>query len=147
MAPPPPVVIKKYTIANTYPNTAGHRGNSRPQPSINLTLDTTRIKIDSILICTWNVRSLVNKTRKIELQHSITKFKWGNIGLSEIKIERKTIQENEDYIMIYHNKTSGRNSVGFLVRKTLTNSTAAAILPFHSPPRSVICMRTLRPLR
>lgn len=122
MAPPPPVVIKKYTIANTYPNTAGHRGNSRPQPSINLTLETTRIKIDSILICTWNVRSLVNETRKIELQHSITKFKWDIIGLSEVKIEGKTIQENDDYIMIYHGETSGRNGVGFLVRKELKSN-------------------------
>lgn len=53
------------------------------------------------------------------MRHSLTKFKWDVIGLSEVKKEGKEILETESYIMIYYGEKSGRNGVGFLVNKDL----------------------------
>ncbi|CAG9138047.1 unnamed protein product, partial [Plutella xylostella] len=81
--------------------------------------NTDNKKDQNLYICTWNIRSLVKDTRHLELKHSLEKFKWDIIGLSEVKMEGREILECEDYIFIYNGEKSGRNGVGFLLRKEL----------------------------
>ena len=72
----------------------------------------------SLKICTYNVRSLSNNMRMLELNNSIEKITWDIIGLAEIKRNGSAIEKHQNYIFYYIGETAGLHGVGFLVKKS-----------------------------
>ncbi|KAI5636907.1 craniofacial development protein 2-like [Phthorimaea operculella] len=68
-------------------------------------------------ILTYNVRTLMQEERLIELENALAEIKWDIIGLSEIRREGEDILERENCILCYKGEKSGTNGVGFLIAK------------------------------
>lgn len=71
---------------------------------------------DLFYILTYNIRSLVDKDRIIQLENYLKEIKWDILGLSEIKLYGQQIEQNKDYIFLYNGERRGRNGVGFIIR-------------------------------
>lgn len=70
-----------------------------------------------IYICSYNVRSLKDESRMIELESALKTVKWDVIGMSEIRKDGYGIEERDWCIFYYFGQTKGHRGVGFLVKK------------------------------
>lgn len=75
-----------------------------------------------IYICSYNVRSLKDESRMIELESALKTVKWDVIGMSEIRREGYGIEERDWCIFCYFGQTKGHRGVGFLVKKAHKNN-------------------------
>jgi exonuclease III len=121
------------------PSTAGPRGSVRLLPS---TPTLNRENAEKLYIGTLNVRSLVGIGRLDELEHALKNIKWHILGLSEVKKEGTYIQEYRDYVFMYTGKKSGKNGVGFMIKKRNNTSILNLILSRHTHPQKKLRKKT-----
>lgn len=72
-----------------------------------------------INIATYNVRTLKDPERLVELENALQDIRWEIIGISEMRKMGENIEEHKNYIQFYKGETQGSHGVGFLVKKEL----------------------------
>ena len=78
---------------------------------------------DSIVIRTWNVRTLSMEGKIEELVHEMNRYQWNILGICEMRWkhagETTTVEGHKVY---YSGKQDAHEGVGFLVHKAISNS-------------------------
>ncbi|CAH2107938.1 unnamed protein product [Euphydryas editha] len=77
----------------------------------------TRNKNNNLKIATYNVRTLSNIEKYIELIHAIRNINIDILGLAEIRRTGCKIEKYTDHILCYVDETPGQYGVGFLIKK------------------------------
>ncbi|XP_048006861.1 uncharacterized protein LOC125242187 [Leguminivora glycinivorella] len=72
---------------------------------------------DLLNVLTYNVRTLMQEERLIELEHALKDIKWDVIGLSEVRREGEQTVERIDNVFYHFGTAGGLYGVGFLVHK------------------------------
>ncbi|XP_063532097.1 craniofacial development protein 2-like [Cydia strobilella] len=70
-----------------------------------------------LLICTYNTRTLASTEKMLDFKNAIETINYDVIGLSEIRRQGYSIEEDETHIFCYYGETQGHLGVGFLLRK------------------------------
>ncbi|XP_047989820.1 uncharacterized protein LOC125229086 [Leguminivora glycinivorella] len=92
------------------PRVPGKRGAKNPRaeisPKNNITTQARKTDSEMLNVLTYNVRTLKNEERLIELEHALKEVKWDVVGLSEVRRDGEQIIEREDNVF-YHFGTAG----------------------------------------
>ncbi|PZC76173.1 hypothetical protein B5X24_HaOG204917 [Helicoverpa armigera] len=93
------------------------RSIPRQTTAANVLLDT-----DKLNVLTYNVRTLLNDERLVELENSLKDIRWDIVGLSEVRRGGEATEERDDNIFFHIGTGSGLHGVGFLVDKKWKNN-------------------------